>query len=46
MQFAFEGEGSAHLTQKALEEYIMKLEDPAEVRKLILSMINSAYQLN
>lgn len=46
MQFAFEGEGSSHLTQKSLEEYIMKLEDPAEVRKLVLSMINSAYQLN
>lgn len=34
------------MTQKALEQYILKLEDPAEVRMLILSMINSAYQLN
>lgn len=24
----------------------MKVEDPAEVRKLVLSLINSAYQLN
>lgn len=46
MQFAFEGEGSSILSQKALEEYIIKLEDPVEVRKLVLSMINSAYQLN
>ena len=34
------------MTQKALEQYILKLEDPAEVRMLVLSMINSAYQLN
>jgi len=46
MQFAFEGEGATHLTQKALEEYILKLEDVVEVQKLALSMINSAYQLN
>jgi hypothetical protein len=34
------------LTQKALEEYIMKEKNVDEVRMLCLALINSAYELN
>lgn len=45
-KFAFYGKDAEKLTQKALEEHIMKEKDMEEVRKICLAMINSAYQLN
>lgn len=46
MKFAYSGVNGAYLTQKALEEYIIKLEDPEDVRMFCLAIINSAYELN
>jgi hypothetical protein len=34
------------LTQKSLEEYIMNLENPADIQSLIVAMVNSSYELN
>lgn len=34
------------LTQKSLEEYIINQENPYDVQQLIISMVNSAYELN
>lgn len=44
--FAFTGPDSTSLTQKSLEEYIINLENPGDIQLLIVSMINSAYELN
>ena len=34
------------LTQKSLEEYILNLENPTDIQALIISLINSSYELN
>src|SRR5450830_1555320 len=34
------------LSQKSLEEYILNLENPADIQQLIISMVNSSYELN
>ena len=34
------------MTQKSLEEYIMNLESEQDIQALIISLINSAYELN
>jgi hypothetical protein len=34
------------LTQKSLEEYIIHLESPKDIKLLITSMVNSAFELN
>ena len=34
------------LSQKSLEEYIMNLENVEDVQLLIISLVNSAYDLN
>lgn len=44
--FAFSGPEQMTLTQKSLEEYIINLESPADVQALIISLVNSAYELN
>jgi len=45
-RFAFTGSDASRLTQIALEEHILKEQDPEEVRLLALALVNSAYQLN
>lgn len=44
--FAFSGPEASQLSQKALEEYIINQEDPKEIQNLIISITNSAYELN
>ena len=34
------------LTQRSLEEFIINLENPADVQSLVISLVNSAYELN
>lgn len=44
--FAFSGPDQLLLSQKALEEYIMNLENPADIQALVISLIHSSYELN
>lgn len=44
--FAFSGPDQMELSQKSLEEYILNLENPHDVQSLIISLVNSAYELN
>ena len=46
MKFSYTGPEAQQLTQKALEEHIMKETDVENLRLLCLSIINSAYELN
>jgi uncharacterized protein YeeX (DUF496 family) len=45
-KFTYTGKNAQQMTQKALEQHIMAMNDVEEVRMLCLSMINSAYELN
>ena len=44
--FAFTGPDQLALSQKSLEEYILNVENPKDVQLLIISMVNSAYDVN
>ena len=44
--FAFTGADQMDLSQRSLEEYIMNLENVADVQALIIALVNSAYELN
>jgi hypothetical protein len=44
--FAFSGPDQMELSQKSLEEYIMNLESVQDVQALIISLVNSSYELN
>jgi hypothetical protein len=44
--FAFSGPEQMTLTQKSLEEYILNIENEADIQALIISLVNSSYELN
>ena len=44
--FAFSGPDQMELSQKSLEEYIINLESVQDVQSLIISLVNSSYELN
>ena len=44
--FAFSGPDQMQLSQRSLEEYIMNLESVQDVQLLIISLVNSSYELN
>ena len=44
--FAFSGPDQMELSQRSLEEYIMNLESVQDVQALIISLVNSSYELN
>lgn len=44
--FAFTGPDQMTLSQRSLEEYIINLENVNDVQSLIISLVNSSYELN
>lgn len=44
--FAFSGANQMELSQRSLEEYIINLESADDVQSLIISLVNSSYELN
>jgi len=44
--FAFSGANQMELSQRSLEEYISNLESVEDVQSLIISLVNSSYELN